>query len=216
MRPGLLLSASALAFCVATSAFAAQDLLWPHGAKLYNQNNDDFGQAVLSENYTDGDFTTYDSYGADDFAIPRGHTWKIDEVDVTGVFANGSGPATSENVYFYSDDNGLPGSLISECDNIVGAASGGNFAIKIPQTCKTRLKGGKSYWLSVAPNMDILCCGEWDWETRTVQRGNPAVWENPTNSFGTGCETWNPLRECLGSNVGMDFMFELKGRDRSK
>ena len=130
MKIGLLISVPGLALCAGVSALAGQTLapfgihavaqvLWSPttNTKLDNQNNDDYGKAVLSENFTDGAFTTYNSYGADDFVIPSGHSWDIREVDVTGTFINGSGPATAENLLFYKDAKGLPGSLVAECDS---------------------------------------------------------------------------------------------------
>ena len=79
----------------------------PPGSKtLYDQNKDDADQAVLSQN-VDG------SQAADDFDVPKGHIWIIKEVDVTGIYFDGSGPASSENVFFYKDNGGLPGGMMT-------------------------------------------------------------------------------------------------------
>lgn len=158
----------------------------PGSVTLYDQNNDDNGVAVLSSNFTDGQFTNFSSYGADDFVIPTGHKWKIREVDVSGEFL-GSGSATSESVVFYSDKNGLPGNIAAGCDSLEGADNQGSFAIKIPKSCKVVLRGGKTYWVSVVATVGEHCDGicQWNWETRDVQSGNPAAWENPNNGTGT-------------------------------
>jgi len=190
----------------------------PRSSPLYDQDNDDSGYSIDSNNFT-GDFSQYNAAAADDFAVPAGHKWRIKEVDVTGVYFSGSGPATSENVLIYKNLRGLPGTLVAECSNIQGIDNKGSFAIKIPKSCKMVLQGGrlakgKTYWVSVVANIDFACCGAWAWETRTGQNGNPAAWENPNDGFGTGCTTWNALMSCFGDfGEGPDFMFALKGED---
>lgn len=181
-------------------------------AKLYSQNNYDAGMAIDSQNFS-ADFTEFTSAGADEFVIPSGHKWKIKEVDVTGVYYNGPGPASSESVLFYKDSNGLPGDLAEQCDDVVGTDNQGSFAIKIPKTCKLNLKGGSTYWLSVVANMDLDPYGQWGWETRTQQNGDPAAWENPNDGWSSGCTTWQVMSSCFDYGQGPDFMFTLRGKD---
>lgn len=171
----------------------------PGSQTLYDQNKDPSGVAVLSEGF-DG------SQGADDFSVPKGHTWIIREVDVTGVYFNGSGPADSENVFFYTDNGGLPGDLVTECDNQNGTGNGtGSFAIVLSKTCKAKLRGGKTYWVSVQANIDFIGgAGEWGWEQSLDTNGNPAVWQDP----GSDCPTWCHLES--------DLMFALKGKDKAR
>src|SRR5436190_18712187 len=65
----------------------------PPGSKtLYDQNKDPSGSHVFSEHSESG---FGDTQGADDFVVPKGYTWIIKEVDVTGIYFNGSGPANS-------------------------------------------------------------------------------------------------------------------------
>src|SRR5205807_83612 len=116
----------------------------------------DEGKAVVSqygayvENFTSSG--TSFSQGADDFVVPAGHTWTIKEVDVTGHYFNGSGPASSENVFLYKSGRRFPGKLIIECDDIKGKDNGsGSFVILLPATCHHRLKAG-AYWISVQIN----------------------------------------------------------------
>src|SRR5262245_60984616 len=73
-----------------------------HGrvAELYNQNDDDNGVGIVSQNF-ETSLDAYDAQAADDFVVPDGHSWQVKEVDVTGVYFNGPGPAVSENVTFY-------------------------------------------------------------------------------------------------------------------
>jgi hypothetical protein len=186
---------------------------------LYDQNNNDEGVAVVSQNFTSGSGDSFDSQGADDFVVPTGHRWTIKEVDVTGQYPDGPGPASSENVFLYTDNGGLPGKPIGECDNVVGKDNGsGSFVIVLPRTCYKKLKAG-TYWISVQINMNFGCCGEWLWEKQATVEGNPAAWQNPGDGFGTGCTTWAVENKCWGlaapTTPNGDKMFTIKGKDIS-
>lgn len=178
----------------------------PDSKTLHDENKDDAGIAVFSQNLDD-------TQAADDFVVPKGHTWQIKEVDVTGVYFNGSGPASSENVVFYSDNGGLPGDLLVACPNQNGAGNGfGSFAINLSKSCKVSLSGNANeeagekaknvtYWVSVQANLDFSGGGgEWGWELSFDTNGNPAAWRGET------CPTWCALES--------DLMFALKGKDR--
>lgn len=172
---------------------------------LYDQNNNDAGTGVTSQNF-EASFDIYDNSGADDF-VATGGGWKIKQVTVTGVYYNGYGPAVSETVSVYKDAGGLPGALI-KAKTKVGADTAGSFVIKLGKT-GIKTGGAGTRWLGVVVNMDFSAGGQWGWETRSVQSGNGAAWQNPGNGFGSGCVTWTNLMTCLG--YGPDFMFKLKG-----
>jgi hypothetical protein len=219
-KTALLISAAALAIS-AGSAFAAQSpvltsrgfdvhatrLTIPNAglATLYAQNDHDGGVAVVSQMFQSS-FPTYNPQGADDFVVPSGSVWKVKEVDVTGAYFNGVGPAASENVYFYREGKDqLPGKQIRAIMSVVGADNGGSFVIKIPTV---RLKAG-AYWVSVQANCNFNSCGEWGWEVRSLQSNNLAAWRDPSPG-GLGCgQTWQTMESCL--NEGPDLMFALKG-----
>ena len=182
----------------------------PHGAKLlYNQNSNDEGNAINSQNFS-RTFSTYNDQAADDFVIPKAQTWKIREVDVTGVYFSGSGPATSENVVFYQDNNGMPGNPVTKgtFDSLKGSG-GPNFTIILPGK-GLKLNAGH-YWVSVVANVDYVNAGEWGWEVNSVQHGNQAMWQNPNRGLG-GCRTWGTIENCLG--FGPDLMFDLRGTSK--
>jgi len=173
----------------------------PPGSKtLHDQNKDGAGTVIISDAFAD-------IQAADDFVVPKGHRWMITEVDVTGVYLDGSGPADSENVSFYSDNGGQPGDLIVACPNQIGTDNGtGSFAIQLSKSCKVRLRGRKSggttYWVSVQANIDFVTAGEWGWELSTDTSGNPAGYRDSGS-----CATWCSLPS--------DLMFALKGKDKS-
>lgn len=172
---------------------------------LYNQNSNGTGVAIMSENFSSYK-SEYDSAAADDFVVPQGHTWKIAEVDVTGLYFGGSAVAT-ENVTFFKDDGGKPGTILKAFNQLKGIGGDGSFIFNLPR--KVRLKPG-TYWLSVVANSVFAeGDGDWGWEMNGTVHGNQATWENPNGGFGV-CPTWGTIGHCLGYTG--DLMFELKGR----
>jgi len=118
----------------------------PGSVTLYDQNDSDTAVAIISTNFTDDGFDIYDTNGADDFVVPKGHTWKLREVDVTGIYTGADGPAASENILVYRNQNGFPGPLLAHCDEVVGIDNqSGSLAIKLPKSCKIALQGGRIY-----------------------------------------------------------------------
>jgi hypothetical protein len=175
---------------------------------LYDQNDNPSGVAIISQNF-EGELDVYDARAADDFTVPEGKRWTVKEVDVTGFYFNGIGPAASENVVFYQSSSGHPGAPIHKYSRIVGVDTGtGSFVIDLGRGVKL---GEGHYWVSVQVNMRFDCCGEWGWETRIAEHRKPAVWENPGDGFGTGCTTYKFMRKCFPGE-GPDLMFALRGK----
>jgi hypothetical protein len=227
IKTALLASGAALALFTASASAASQFTLTSKGSShfarhvvrstprglttLVDQNENDTGIAIVSQN-NDRSSAQYDSQGADDFTVPKGVTWVVKDVDVTGVYFNGSGPATSENILIYADDHGLPGKLVAEVDNVKGGDNLGSFSIDLGRR-SIKLMHGK-YWLSVVANLGgVGNGGQWGWETNSVENGKyPAAWQNQGGGFGV-CPTWGVMQNCIGSyGEGPDFMFELKGK----
>jgi hypothetical protein len=208
-------SAGAYVGASITDAGAAPTIHKAKGAKtLWKQNSDSNGGYIVSQNFTSGTYAADDDQGADDFVIPKGKTWKVTEVDVSGAYFGGSGvPAVSEDVYFYKNNNGMPGSAVKNGSftNLSGTDTNGAFAITLG-TKGVQLKAGH-YWVSVVANCDYTGgCGEWAWETRTPIIGDDAMWQQ--SNLTTACKTWGTLEICF-SDPG-DFMFALKGKSKSK
>ncbi|HSC19532.1 MAG TPA: hypothetical protein VLC74_11515 [Rhizomicrobium sp.] len=227
-KTALLAAAAALALSAGSGTLAAERHINPTSAgshtrakvvisgaskTLYDQNSNDAGSGPVSQNF-ESTFDAYDSQAADDFIVPSGQKWVITEVDVTGVYFNGPGPAASENVFFYKDKGGLPGVIVGQCPAVAGTDSAGSFVIN----CRKRLRPGH-YWVSVQVNMDFASGGEWAWEGNLEQHGNPAAWENPGNGFGTGCTNYEYKILCgleaPTTNTGADQMFAIKGKVRT-
>lgn len=219
-KSALLMAASVMALCAGGASTAAaapfsgkfNAFQAPRGTRaLWNQMSSDAGTAVNSQNYTSGNGSSLNDQGADDFVIPRGKTWKITEIDVAGQYFNGTGPATSENVIFYKNNNGIPGKPVKRgtFNNLAGAY-GPNFTLVLPGK-GLQLRSGH-YWVSVIANMGFYPVGEWGWEVNNLQHGYQAMWQNPPGGIYGICTTWGTIENCVG--VGPDLMFEMKGTEK--
>jgi len=177
---------------------------------LYDQNGTDSGIGIVSQNFETAD-NAFDARAADDFTVPAGTKWTVNEIDVTGVYFNGPGLARSENVTFYNDKDGKPGRAIDGLHSslvITGVDNGtGSFTMTLPTPLK--LRPGK-YWVAVQANMDFGTGGEWGWENQTAVAGTAAVWRNGGDGFGTGCVTWATETSCIPDGQG-DHIFTIKG-----
>jgi hypothetical protein len=183
---------------------------------LYDQNDNENGVAIVSQNF-ETEYDAYDDASADDFTVPANTIWKIKRILVTGTYFDGAGVAVSETVTFYKNsvENGLPGDPITSV-TVTGQDKGGFGFFDIPLGLTVKLKGGRfggrTYWVSVVANMDFEVAGEWGWVTRNIQNGHPSAWQNPADGFATGCTTWNTTNACIGTGEGPDYMFTLYGR----
>jgi len=185
------------------------------GTTLYDQSGNDNGIAVVSQNF-ESSFDIYDSQAADDFIVPSGQSWLVGEIDVTGQYFNGPGPADSVNVYFFKNKGGHPGRLIHSCEGASYTDSTGLGSYVITACGRIKLKAGH-LWVSVQANMNFSPAGEWGWEQSSVVTNDPAQWQNPGDGFGTGCTTWGNEFTCLGiaphaGDDGVDHLFTLKGK----
>jgi hypothetical protein len=109
-----------------------------------------------------------------------GKAWTIRGVDVTGMYYNGSGPASSENVTIYADSRGKPGKSVWSRSNLNCADTSGSFSCGLGKNGPNLAGGrnGRRYWVSVVANCSFTGgCGEWGWTENTVVQGKGAVWE---------------------------------------
>lgn len=184
---------------------------------LWDQNGTDNGIGIVSQNF-ESSFDAYDAQAADDFTVPAVTRWVLREVDVTGAYFNGSGPAASVNVTIYRHNKGkpanrgYPGTVRAQFLNVAAQDDGnGSFVITLPH--KVRLRSG-THWLSVQVNLDFLAGGEWGWENQTTTAGNPAQWRNPNGGFGV-CSKWAQENVCIPDGQG-DHIFTLRGESQSQ
>jgi len=194
MHKNVFLGATAALTLAAGGAFAAPDTV------LWNQNSN-FGQGVFSDSSG-----MDEQAAADDFIVPSGQTWRVAEVDVTGVYFNGSGPASSVAVTFYANKKGKPSRAYRGPFTLGCTDNDGSFQCILPKPVKVP---SGTWWVSVVANCDFQTCGEWGWTENTTVQGNEAVWENPGGN-GT-CTTWKPLHVCFGGQPA-DLAFDLVGK----
>lgn len=141
---------------------------------------------------------------ADDFSVPTGQHWAISEVDVDGDVVGSPG---SVNAFLYANAGSLPGAQLFAQSNIV--ATGPNYAV--PLTGAPVLGPG-TYWIfSQANGSDSTY---WHWQTRSVQSGNAAAFQNPGGGLLPACTTWGVSSTCLGLTGVYDQVFTLLGVDQ--
>ncbi len=179
----------------------------PPDVILYSQYDFPSAEAYTSQNFeTSND--AYDSWIADDFAVPSGQTWNVDQVDIAGNYDGFTGTADSFNVFIYTNAITTPGELVASRTGMFYTNVITDFSITVTPTIT--LTPGK-YWVSVQANENYELDGQWYWTARTVTNSNPAAWQNPGDGFGTGCTTWGRRLTCIPGMNNPDQVFRLVG-----
>ena len=138
-------------------------------ATLWNQTQagNTGGSVTVSSNF-EALYDIYDSQAADDFEVPGGVMWRINQVFVSGTYEGGtdSSTVTSLLIQIYADNNGLPGTrLISQTvpsGQILGLTTG-QFTVTVSPTF---LAAPGRYWLMAQANKpDYFTSNgrQWEW-----------------------------------------------------
>ena len=211
-------SALALLAVLAAPLAVAQDV-------LYEQPNDatftfegaagitgirDTEGWIYSENFTVAANDGSDGYLADDFVVPTGREWTVDQVAVIAFYLNGTDDpitkATSFNVIIWNDDAdaGTPGTEAFRVDNVTpstdgtaGEATTGiiEFTLASPPV----LQEG-TYWLTVQANMpteNINQGTRYFWGSNRAEIGEPVQWWNVGGALATAA----PCDQGWGDNT---------------
>jgi Secretion system C-terminal sorting domain len=178
---------------------------------LYDQTAGAGTNSLTSQNFEPA-YDIYDNQGADDFVVAA-PGWAIDLVENLGVYYNGTGPATSVNVFFYTNSGGLPGTIVEQRLNVIpsGGLATGSFIIPISPV--VNLSPG-TYWISVQANLDFGVGGQYGW-TEHLTVGTASAWQNPGGGFATPCATWGyRVATCgvVGTATYDDFAFRISGQ----
>jgi hypothetical protein len=170
---------------------------------LYDQTSNDSGGGTSSQTLGG----TLSDAAADDFTVPAGVHWKIQEVDAVGPFFNGV--TNSVQVTISTDKHHKPSKILYDAA-VKPTGDAGVFYLSLGRK-GIKLKPGH-YWLTIVANAD-LSDGQWYWENQTLgtTEGDPAVWQNPQDGWGTGCTSWTVESKCTSTPLG-DHMFVLWGR----
>ena len=127
-----------------------------------------------------------------------------------GEYSAAGGPASSFNVYFYTNRAGhLPGTPVAAFLNRPYTGTPPDFEIRWSPVSIFPSSG--TYWVSVQAVQDFNPNGQWFWHNRTVQSNAGAVWQNPGDGYGTGCTTWNRKNACMPDQVWPDQVFQILG-----
>lgn len=181
----------------------------PNGTTVLYDQTFSSGIGLLSQNFTDSGFSIYSSAGADDFVVTDAAGWTISEVDLTGQYFNGSGPADSFDVTIYNDAGGVPGTVACSESGLSYTNTGGSWQIALNPGCNVSTG---TYWVSAKANMAFFSGGEFGWTAFSGGAGAGAVWENPDGGISPGCTTWMSLSAgCFSIPVGDAFSFAIVG-----
>jgi hypothetical protein len=188
---------------------------FPMGCCLWNQYNNPATEPPLgigSQKF-EPPMAVFDDQAADDFVVnvpPPPMFLYVTGVRVMGEYSAGGGPASSFNVYFYTNRAGhLPGTQIAAFLNRPYSGTPPDFEIR--WTPISIFPSSGTYWVSVQAVQDFNPNGQWFWHNRTVQTNAGAVWQNPGDGYGTGCTTWNRKNACMPDQVWPDQVFQILG-----
>ena len=155
---------------------------------LWDQLNDLTGSATASQIFPDfGDCVLQ---SADDFEVPMGQIWTINEVATVGTWS-AAGPTASVEVYIYEDDGGVPGTVVySQIGYVPADPSDADFVV--PLSTPAELSAGV-YWISVMSNMAFGTSGQWFWGLNAYSYGEARLLQDPCDLLGAGYTDWTNL-----------------------
>jgi hypothetical protein len=173
-------------------------------------DNESPGNRVPSQYFPDPKLQA-GGFAADDFIVPAGQTWQVDQILIPGVYADNDEQAPNFDVTIYGDDAGMPGTLIVSATIYPISDISGEVTLNL--TPPLSLSPG-TYWLSVNANALFGASQtQWFWRTRTIQTGSPYHWLETSGIFATPCvNIWQPgAAVCgLGGGVDPDLLFRLQ------
>ncbi|UII77871.1 T9SS type A sorting domain-containing protein [Flagellimonas sp. HMM57] len=155
----------------------------------------DFGGALLQS--------------ADDFIVPEGSQWTINNLVAFGG-ANNSPSLTSASVVIYENNNGVPGPIVYDSGALAlsSAPTNTNLSIDLPEP--VQLEAG-TYWLSVYANLDFLPNEtQWFWLTQAGLIGNESLFRDTADLFGAGAVDWTNKSLVFGG-LPEDHIFQIFG-----
>jgi uncharacterized protein YdeI (BOF family) len=174
---------------------------------LYDQVQGVSTSGLISQNnVTQPEF---DNIVADDFTVPSGEAWDIEQVFARGFYGvgSGAGDCATADVTFWTDDAGVPGTEIETRSVAPAEDNGGELLMAFDAVS---LSGG-DYWVSVVcngPNLDIGILGRWNWFGNTAGPfGNPSQIRNDGGEFGLA-PGWNSI---AGLDLDYDRDFYVAG-----
>ena len=170
----------------------------------------------------------FDTEVVDDFVVPPGKVWRIENVFARGVKI-GIGEATDAHVTLRNDNSGSPGVL--SLDELAAVKPGTYPRLELTIASKPILQPG-TYWLGVQPILNGLvpentpaAVNQWFWAENPTIAGSAAMFRNPANGFSTGCTSFSLKSTCVfpvphanppAAHAESDQMFRLEGTEFSE
>ncbi len=190
-------------------------------AVLHNQVAGAFPNSINSQDF-ETIFDDFDAMTADDFTVPPGRTWRLEEAFIQGKHNPTGEPtqATQARVTIFSDNAGLPGSEISSGVMSIKPNTYPNIR---PILDPRPVLGAGTYWIGVQVLMNATDGGAnartWFWAENNTAFGNPAAYRNPLDGYGTGCTAFVPRSTCgtvsEPAHPAPDQSFNLSGTEFS-
>jgi hypothetical protein len=185
------------------------------GTVLYSQLDDPTGNAFTDQDF-EAVYQAYTATGADDFVVTAAVGWDISTLNTPGALVPASGqvPFFVSNA-FKADAGGLPGATYPGCDfpGNTNFTTDGTGDLSIQVACNVPGANATS-WVTQSVRLDFNPFGQHFWATRVNSVGNLGAWQNPGDGFLSGCTSWGTMDACAGGGVGLDFLFELLGKER--
>lgn len=175
---------------------------------------------MVSQQFTDPGNLNKTSYAADDFTVPSGESWDIRYIDVAGQYFEWAGtPAAAFNIYFYADNNGVPGDAIHTFENFTNyneilldeTLHSYKYEFMLPAVISFT---SGAYWVSVQAVADYTVSNQWGWYSHQgTTIGNEFHWKNPGNGFETGNIDWTAASMIVWSDFNLAFSLYGDGLD---
>jgi hypothetical protein len=191
-----------------------QDLLW-------DQFDGTVTNAYTAQNFEAG-LEAYDNEMADDFTVPAGFEWLLEELVFYGIYYNCGttglppcGPTDSWDVTIYANTGGMPGAVVAGPYNIVATQvldTLNQYFFVLTFPAGVVVTEG-SYWVGATANMSFSAAGQIGIGDNDILHGSMAMWQNPGDGFLTGCSSWGVAQTCFGAAPpGMtDYSWQLYG-----
>lgn len=145
------------------------------------------GYGIASQVFPD--FENCFMQGADNFTVPFGSSWSIENIAVFGSVTNAQPPAFSFEVIISNNNGIVPGAIAYFATILNYTLSGDLYEIVFPNPVV--LNAG-TYWVSVMPTFAFLPgANQWFWARHTgSQEGLDFVWQDPCALATTGYTTF--------------------------
>ncbi len=171
------------------------------------------GGSALSHEFSDAENGPMTSFAADDFIVPEGDSWTVHYVNFIGsYFLYSDADIDNYNIFFYEDDNGMPGDLVESYENITQyntiLLTDAEHIELIEATLPSPITFTPGhYWISIQAVSDGTLTGQWGWgmHQNAATLENEFMWKNPADGFGYGFIDWTPGSMIAFGSLNMAF-----------